>query len=284
VPQNPVEHDPVESNPVPRNASGHDPVKDDAAPRNASGHDPAPRNAVAPQYPKRRTALGALRVAFGCLALVALAVGYDRDLHTGYTVNFFFYFTDLSNLFGAAVLLLGGRALLRGKPGVPDLVRGSAVLYLVITGLVYWTLLAGQATAATITWQNDIVHGVMPCVLMLDWLLLAPGARIGYARATGWLAFPLLYLAVSLIRGPMVNWWPYDFLDPREPGGYAHVTTWSLIVTGVFVVFMALIVLTGDQLAARRSASAPGLAAVSVPAPGAGSAPSSDRSFSTRSA
>lgn len=228
-----------------------------------------------------RIAAGAGRAAFGVLALVALAVGYDRDIHTGDAVNFFFYFTDLSNLFGAALLLLGGYALLRGRPGAADPVRGAAVLFLVITGLVYWTLLAGQATAATIAWQNDVVHGVMPCALVLDWLLSPPAARIRPAVAARWLVFPLVYLAVSLVRGPMVQWWPYDFLDPREPGGYVHVTTWSLIVLVVFVVFTALIVLTGNQLGSRRSESFDsGSAAASDSSDG----PSSERNFSTRSA
>ena len=49
-----------------------------------------------------------LRAALALLALVALGVGYDQDVHTGDAVNFFFYFTDLSNVFGACVLLVGG--------------------------------------------------------------------------------------------------------------------------------------------------------------------------------
>ncbi|HET9169933.1 MAG TPA: Pr6Pr family membrane protein [Actinospica sp.] len=215
---------------------------------------------------KQKT-VGILRVAFGALGLTALTVGYDRDVHTGDAVNFFFYFTDLSNLFAAAVFVVGGIALLRGRPGVPDLVRGAAVLYLVITGLVYWTLLANTINAATIVWQNDIVHGVMPAALVLDWLVSPPATRLGFGKASRWLAFPILYLAVSLIRGPIVRWWPYDFLDPTQPGGYTHVTTWSFIVTGVFVVFMLLIVWIGNQLGSSSSGS-----------------PSSDRSFSTRSA
>lgn len=236
--------------------------------------DPAAADLQPPIPPSTRPVAGAARMALGCLALVALVVGYDRDIHTGYAVDFWFYFTNLSNLFGAALFLLGGRALLRGRAGLPDLVRGAAVLYLVITGLVYWTLLAGDATAATITWQNDIVHAVMPCAFVLDWLLLPPTSRLSYAKASRWLVFPVLYLAVSLIRGPLVHWWPYGFLDPRKPGGYLHVTTWSLIVTAVFVLFMALVVLTGNQLSRRRSAS------------GSGSSPepNSERNFSTRSA
>ena len=220
--------------------------------------------------------VGILRVTFGLLALVALGVGYDRDFHTGDGVNFFFYFTDLSNLFAAYVLLTGGVAGLRGRPGVPDPVRGAAVLYLVITGLVYWTLLANQMTAETIRWQNDIVHGVMPAVLLLDWLTAPPATRLSLGKASRWLAFPILYLAVSLIRGPIVKWWPYDFLDPREPGGYTHVATWSVIVTSVFVVFMVLIVLAGNQLGSRRSS---GFGSDSE-----SGAASSDRNFSTRSA
>jgi hypothetical protein len=217
---------------------------------------------------KQKT-VGALRVAFGLLGLVALAVGYDRDIRTGDAVNFFFYFTDLSNLFAAFVLVIGGIAAVRGRAGVPDLVRGAAVLYLVITGLVYWTLLANTINAETIKWQNDVVHGVMPAVLVLDWLISPPKARLSLGRAAGWLAFPILYLAVSLIRGPIVRWWPYDFLDPTQPGGYPHVATWSVIVTGVFVLFMLLIVFVGNRLQPRSSSSG---------------SPSSERSFSTRSA
>lgn len=231
-----------------------------------------------------------LRVAFAVLGLVALGVGYDRDLHVHDALNFFFYFTDLSNLFGAGVLMFGGIAALRGRPGVPDLIRGASVLYLVITGLVYWTLLAGQMTAATIKWQNDIVHGVMPAVLLLDWLLVPPASRLSMATTSRWLIFPLLYLAVSLVRGPIVQWWPYDFLDPREPGGYVHVTTWSLIVTAVFVLFMALITVVGNQLGSRRSggfdSSARGSDSESAEtaAESPSGSPSAERNLSTRSA
>ena len=233
--------------------------------------------------------MGTLRVALSLLAFVALVVGYDRDIHTGDAVHFWFYFTDLSNVFGAFVLLVGGIAALRGRPGVPDLVRGSAVLYLVITGLVYWALLADTITAETIKWQNYIVHAVMPLVFVLDWLLAPPAARLSNAKASRWLAYPLIYLAVSLIRGPLVNWWPYDFLDPQEPGGYTHVTTWSVIVTAIFVLFMFLIAYAGNQLGSRRSgpdfapASAPAADSASADSAGTG-APSSERNFSRRSA
>ena len=200
---------------------------------------------------RNHKAVGSLRIVLGLLALVALAVGLDRDIHVHDGGNFLFYFTNLSNLFGAFVFLTGGVALLRGRPGLPDLVRGASTLYLVITGLVFWTLLSNTITDETIVWQNDIVHGVMPTVFLLDWLLIPPAVRLRLGRAAYWLVFPLVYLAVSLLRGPAVGWYPYDFLDPREPGGYAHVTTWSLIVTAVFVVFTLLLAFAGNRLGSR---------------------------------
>ena len=48
---------------------------------------PAPLT-LAPVTNKK--AVGILRVALSLLAFVALAVGYDRDVHTGDAVNFFF--------------------------------------------------------------------------------------------------------------------------------------------------------------------------------------------------
>ena len=125
--------------------------------------------------------------------------------------------------------------------------------------MLFRSLLANQITAETIKWQNDVVHGVMPVAVLLDWVLLPPASRLSLASTSRWLVFPLGYLAVSLIRGPLVQWWPYDFLDPREPGGYLHVTTWSLIVTAVFVLFMLLLTWVANQLGGRRSGlSVPG--------------------------
>ncbi|MGW7002448.1 Pr6Pr family membrane protein [Streptomyces sp. NPDC054933] len=196
--------------------------------------------------------LGSARVAVALLAASALAVTLDQALHTGEGVgNWLSYFTNLSNLFGVAVLSAGGVALLSGRRPISDGWRGAAALYLAVTGVVYWTLLAGQGGRDVIVWANDVVHGVMPVAAVADWLAGPPARPIRWVRGLPWLAFPLAYLAYSLLRGPFVHWYPYDFLDPRQPGGYLHVTIWTLIVTAAFVFFMLLIVVLGNRLAKR---------------------------------
>ena len=216
-------------------------------------------------------ALGAVRVALAMLALAALATSFDRTLydHSG-VGNYFSYFTNLSNLFGATVFLLGGIRALRGRPPLDGRLRGAAVLYLVITGLVYWELLAGTRDAETITWANDVVHTVMPVAFLLDWLFAPPVTRPERLRVTAalpWLAYPLAYLAYSLIRGPIVGWYPYAFLDPRKDG-YVHVTTWSLIITGAFVLFLLLIVFAANHPVPPRRAGTMSPNAVESPRSG----------------
>jgi hypothetical protein len=205
--------------------------------------------AAAPVVPRGPdTVVGAFRLAMAALTAAALITSFVRTLYThGGEVNFFSYFTNISNILGVAVFVVGGLALLRRGTHVSDYLRGATCLYLMVTGAVYWTLLANTITPVVIPWTNDVVHGVMPAAAIMDWLIAPPGRRLLQSRALYWLVFPLVYLAYSLIRGPIVQWYPYPFLDPRTRG-YVHVTLMSIAVTAVFLLFTVLIVAAGNWL------------------------------------
>ena len=47
------------------------------------------------------------------------------------------------------------------------------------------------------------------------------------------IAFPVLYLVVTLVRGPIVHWYPYPFLDVATKG-YAQVAIGAIVVAVVF--------------------------------------------------
>ena len=128
-----------------------------------------------------------------------------------------------------------------GRAGSPpsrtaELLRGAAVLYMVTTGIVYGLLLSGytdELQTAT-PWVNNVVHRIFPIVLIADWLINPPAVRLTFRDALVWLTFPVAYLVYSLVRGPIVDWYPYPFLDPDEVGGYAGVTAYCLgIAVGV---------------------------------------------------
>jgi hypothetical protein len=122
-----------------------------------------------------------------------------------------------------------------------------------ITGLVYVLLLSNEDVPLQIPWVNAVVHGIMPLVFVLDWLVSPPLRRIGYRTALRWPAFPALYLVYSLSRGAALDWYPYPFVDPRLPGGYGRISGACTLVAGAFVLVGAAIWWAGNHLGDRQS-------------------------------
>ncbi|MBH0775153.1 Pr6Pr family membrane protein [Nocardia bovistercoris] len=186
----------------------------------------------------------ALRVAIGLLGTVALVwiPLRDADLGAFSPANYFSYFTIQSNVLGVVVLLVGGLRdpLDRGW----QFVRGAATLYLLITGVIYAVLLANIDVSLTDRWINDVLHRILPIVMLLDWVL-APVALGVSARSIGvWLIYPLVYGAYTLVRGPFADWYPYPFIDPRRQG-YVSLIIGLIILAGVFALLASAVLSIG---------------------------------------
>ncbi|WP_194912780.1 Pr6Pr family membrane protein [Catenulispora rubra] len=150
--------------------------------------------------------------------------------------NFFCFFTIQSNLIVLAVAI----ALVL----VPDR-RGAwwpvalldALLCITVTCLVDVVVLRPQQHLGG--WSNvaDLgLHVVTPILLVVGWLLFGPRPRLAWATL-GWsTVYPLAWVAFTLIRGHVVNWYPYPFIDVSTHG-YARVT---LNVAMVAVLLLAL--------------------------------------------
>ncbi len=82
-----------------------------------------------------------------------------------------------------------------------------------ITGIVYNLLLTNVGVGLTAPWVNDSLHRILPLVVLFDYLIAPPVPPPTYRQALAFLAFPLAYFAYSLIRGAIVDWYPYPFLD-----------------------------------------------------------------------
>ncbi len=193
--------------------------------------------------PKRGTlSEPALRVCRALLALMVLtAIAYDVAAGPGVSDgDYFSYFTVLSNLFAAAMLLHGALRPAEARSRTLELLRGAAVVYILTTGIVYLVLLSGHAPSYP--WVNAILHYLMPVAVTLDWLLDPPRVGLDPARTVvEWMVFPVLYIIYTLARGAIVDWYPYLFVNPHRSGGYLLVVGDCLAV-GIGIA--ALIVTT----------------------------------------
>ncbi|MDN7672619.1 Pr6Pr family membrane protein [Burkholderia oklahomensis] len=188
---------------------------------------------------------------FLCCALTLSATSYSIALRwhapTFRLSNFFSYFTQLSSLYAAAVLAAGLWLATRPPSRRYESARGAVVLYMAIAGIVYALLLADVDTLhhATPHYTNWVLHRIMPIAVFIDWLYVAPRVRIDWSHLARWLAFPLAYLGYTLVRGALVDWYPYPFVDPRAHG-YLIVAAYSGAIAAGSIGFAALIVLLGN--------------------------------------
>lgn len=200
----------------------------------------------------------ALRTSYRLLGAVGVLVAISYEVATvarpGWSAtDYFSYFTELSNLFAAAMFLLiaarNGRP--RSKP--IEMLRGACVVYMLTTGSVYALLLSGQKV--NIPWVNAVVHIAMPLLVTLDWLLDPPKIALRLSDALLWLAFPAVWCAYTLIRGLIVHWYPYFFIDPRRSGGYVAVAIGCTAI-GLGIALLSIIVAKlGDMLGQRWTTS-----------------------------
>ncbi len=194
------------------------------------------------------------RVAFGLLALIAVVRSFPR-FDEGGTADFFSMFTYQSNTFGGLVLL-GGAFLAPAVIGSLrwDRLRGAAVMYAVTTFVVYGFLLDGFYNPFNTDhyWTSTVLHQVMPVALVLELILRPFSNRLEWRTTLLWMIYPITFLVYSLIRGAITGWYPYDFLDPGETGGYGGVAVTSIAITvGFFAIGLLVIVASGWRAAPK---------------------------------
>jgi len=193
----------------------------------------------------RTTVIAAYRAFFGALVLAAVGTQLADLASRGVLdpLHYFSYFTILSNLLAAAVFLI--LAVRRGERSAAfENVRGLAVICMTITGVVFSVLLSGTDVDTAIPWVNDVVHSVMPIVVAVDWLLDPPRVRLTYRQGLTWVIVPFIWLVYTMVKGPIVDKYPYPFLDPAN-GGYGTV---AIYVVAVLVV-MAFVAVAAVWLA-----------------------------------
>ena len=198
-----------------------------------------------------------LRTAFAALALAA--IGRQLVLHVGASyspLNFFSYFTNLSNLIAALVLLLLAFVGSLAPNRLMVLIRYVSAVNMMVVGLVFAVLLRDVDLGALLPWINFVLHYVMPVAVVLDWLLSPPAMPLRWNSLLLALVFPAIYLVYVVLRGMAIGWYPYPFLNPANVGGYAGVALYALGITLTFVVAGGLLLALGNRLSAVRTSNA----------------------------
>ena len=200
---------------------------------------PTPRESVGLHTARRWVSW--LRVALGVSVFAVLCSNYVLGLEVdgANPFNFYGYFTNLTSLLTGLVLLVAGALALGGRHVAArlHLVRGVLVACMVVVGVIYNLLVPGTGSAPA--WASFFLHVAMPGYVLLDWALVGDRPVLEWRRLWLVLPYPLLWLAVVLVRGQTDGWVPYGFLLPSHGPAYllAHIAGLlsTLLAAGLLV-------------------------------------------------
>lgn len=162
------------------------------------------------------------------------------------------YFTIQSNILVALALLYFLIYPENGQFRV--IVRGSVLLSIIITGLVFHLLLVPQSSELFvhgIDLPGHLTHTVAPLGFLLDWALFDRKGQMRPADLPFWTIYPLLYWLFSIVQGARTGFYPYFFMDLGRLG-WGSTCLWLAVLTAVFLLVGALL-MGADRLLGRAA-------------------------------
>ncbi|GAA4785153.1 hypothetical protein GCM10023351_33600 [Microbacterium gilvum] len=149
-------------------------------------------------------------------------------------IDFFGYFTNLTTLLAATLLLTTGALSLGGftSPRALITARAVGVTCLLAVGAVYNVLVPGTGSAPP--WVSAALHVVVPLIVLADWVCVGDRPALPWRMLWVVLPHPVVWLAIVLARGVADGWVPYGFLLPSR--GAASL---ALHVAGLLAALLA---------------------------------------------
>ena len=149
--------------------------------------------------------------------------------------RYFFYFTIQSNL-----AVAWGELMIVRRPDVDTrlfrVVRLASVLGIAVTGVVHWFFLRPLLDLHGSDYLADkLLHVVVPLLAVVGWLVLGPRQRLRRSDIVAALAWPVLWLVVTLAIAPLVDdFYPYPFLNVTTHG-WGTVLVNCVVIAALFL-------------------------------------------------
>nr|WP_310523790.1 Pr6Pr family membrane protein [Polymorphobacter sp.] len=210
--------------------------------------------------------IGLARMVAGAIALLAwsaifsqLAINFGAAPAKGIPlwrvpVDLFGYFTIWSNTLVALVtgwFALGKGAGLLGRPGT----LGATVVYIVVVGVIYNTLLVQYNPQVGVRLVIDTVfHTVVPLAYTLWWFVLVPRGRLGWNALLPALIFPTVYSFWAMGKGAVTGKYAYFFIDVGKYGAVTVLVNIAALAL-LYAVLMAGVI-AWDRRGLRGTAAA----------------------------
>lgn len=193
------------------------------------------------------------------LQLLLMVQQADAGMWLHAVVNYFSFFTILTNLLvacAATLPLLAPRSTV-GHFFLRPSTQSAIAVYIAIVGVTYSLLLRHLWNPQGAQKVADVLlHDFVPALYIAFWVFMVPKFTLRWSDAVRWLAFPVVYMAYTLVRGFISHWYPYYFIDVDTIGlsrSLIHAGALLLAFFGMGLLFVAIGRWAGRSSAQRAS-------------------------------
>jgi len=124
----------------------------------------------------------------------------------------------------------------------------AVTVYILVVGIVYNLVLRWL-------WQpqglqkltDELLHTIIRLAVLIYWFLFVATTSVQWRHVFRWMWYPFIYCLYTLVRGAVVNFYPYPFLDVDQLG-YSRVLLNCVFVTIAFFAISLLLVGAGKLL------------------------------------
>jgi hypothetical protein len=195
-------------------------------------------------YPKNKV----LVIALAALGWFSVLLQLYITLHStmlngkgvaGGIVSYLGYFTILTNLLVCAALTMPLVAPASPAGGFfsRSAVTAGVATSIVFVSIAYHLLLRNAWNPQGLQLVADVLlHYIMPALYLIYWWFNFPKGALRWTHPLYWSLYPTVYLIYALIRGRIIDSYPYRFIDPLAIG-YERT---MINAAGLLVVFIVL--------------------------------------------
>lgn len=182
-------------------------------------------------------------VWFALIVRLAFVISM-ADSWTAGVVKYLSFYTHLTNLLAALALTLP----LFAKSSTGFFQRGSVIagitVNLIVVSITFNVLLRHLLPLHGVQILADIVlHDLMPILFVLYWWFYAPKGVWRWRSMAYWLIYPIGFFCYSLVRGAVIGWYPYPFINVAQIGyGQTFINALGILagLMAISALFMAL--------------------------------------------
>ncbi|TFC26725.1 hypothetical protein E3O55_13265 [Cryobacterium sp. MDB1-18-2] len=201
-----------------------------------------------PLHSPRRRIVGIVRLVLAGAEVLALLgyFGYILGFKSFIVYNYFSYFTVQSAIAAVGVFIAAGIVALRREVDPPwlDWIRLLVTTYMIVSGIVFLAIViqsSSRAYTMEVPWSTQLLHFWIPGIALVDWLTDTGKARLPWTTLAWVMVVPSIWGAFTLIRGALVRWYPYFFLDPKQVSGPLETVLYCVVAVALFTGIAAML-------------------------------------------